>query len=246
MNPAHAPAIRAESLVKDFFTDWRGHRWRALDGVDFTVPVGSVCGLVGPNGSGKSTTLKILAGLTRPNAGRAEILGRLGAEAVRLGRVGYLPDSPALPVHLTGCAFLVHLARLSGLTPGAARDAAGRALEGTDLAGSALRRISEYSKGMRQRLGLAQAVLNDPDVVLLDEPVSGLDPRATEQFGRIVRDLGERRRTVLLTSHFLPQVEELCDQIILLERGRVLFSGEREEVRAAGGLHRLYLERTSP
>jgi len=246
MKPALAPAIRAESLVKDFVTDWRGRRWRALAGVDFALPGGRVCGLIGPNGSGKSTTLKILAGLMRPDRGHAEILGYDASEATRRGRVGYLPDLPALPGFLRADAFLRQLARLSGLSPDAARGAVGRALEQTGLGPIAARRIDSFSKGLRQRLGVAQALLGDPAVVLLDEPVNGLDPRAIELFGGLVRSLAERGRTVLLTSHFLPQVEELCDEVVLLDKGSVIFSGPRNSVGAAGGLHRLYLERTSP
>jgi ABC-type multidrug transport system ATPase subunit len=246
MNPAHAPAIRAESLVKSFVTDWRGRRWRALDGVDFVVARGAVCGLIGPNGSGKSTTLRILSGLTEPDQGRAEILGLDAAEAVRRGRVGYLPDLPALPGFFRGGALLTHLARLSGMSLAAATGAADRALAQTGLVGAAERRIAEYSKGMRQRLGLAQALLGEPEIVLLDEPASGLDPRAIDQLGRIVRGLGDRGRTVILTSHFLPQAEEICDQVVMLDHGRVLFAGPRHAVLAAGGLHRIFLEGTAP
>jgi ABC-2 type transport system ATP-binding protein len=238
--------IRVESLSKSYATDWRGRHWRALDGVSFAVPRGTVCGLIGPNGSGKSTTLKILAGLTSPDASRAEIMGVPAGDAVRRGLVGYLPDQPALPGFVSGRALLVHLARLGGRSARAAATAADMALETTGLADAATRRVSEYSKGMRQRLGLAQTFLHEPEVLLLDEPVSGLDPRATEQLGRMIRELAHRGPTILLASHFLPQLEELCDQVVLLDRGRVLFAGSRDAADRAGGLHRLFLERTSP
>jgi ABC-type multidrug transport system ATPase subunit len=213
--------------------------------VDFTVARGAVCGLVGPNGSGKSTTLRILAGLSRPDRGRVEIVGMSAAEAARRGRIGYLPDSPGLPGFMRGRALLIHLARLAGMAASAAERAAQGALEQTGLLTAAERRVGEYSKGMRQRLGLAQALLGDPEVLLLDEPVSGLDPRAVDHFGWLVRALGDRGRTVLFTSHFLPQVEEICDDVVLLEHGRVLAVAGNAAVRAAGGLHRLYLDRVA-
>lgn len=244
MTSAHPLAIRAESLVKNYQTDWKGRRRRALDGVSLAVRQGSVCGLVGPNGSGKSTTLKVLAGLLRPDAGRCEILGQPLARAVECGLVGYLPESLGLPEYLTGEEFLRELAQLAG--PSAIEEKIARALALVGLAAQAQRRVGEYSKGMRQRLGLAQAVLGDPAVVLLDEPASGLDPRAAEQLGVAIRQLRDLGRTVLLTSHFLPQAEEWCDQLVLLEKGRVVFDGSCAEVAFSGGLQHLFLERTAP
>ena len=243
MTPARSVAIRAESLIKDYHPDWHRPGRRALDGVSFAVLPGTVCGLVGPNGSGKSTTLKILAGLVRADAGRAEIAGRSAADAVRLGLVGFLPDPPAWPDFATAGAWLRRLARLSGLTKAAATAAAEGALGAAGLASASSRRVGEFSQGLRRRFGVAQAVVGDPAVILLDEPGSGLDPRALEQLGRVLRALADAGRTVLLTSHLLPQVEELCDQVVLLGSGRVLFDGRRERVAAAGGLNRLYLER---
>lgn len=244
MTSAHPLAIRAESLVKNYQTDWKGRRRRALDGVSFAVPQGSVCGLVGPNGSGKSTTLKLLLGLLRPDAGMCALLGRPVAQAVSEGLVGYQPETTGLPEHLTGEEFLRELAQLVGTS--AVDEQVARALTLVGLTAEAKRRLREYSKGMRQRLGLAQAVLGDPAVVLLDEPASGLDPRAADQLGEAIRQLRAQGRTVLLTSHFLPQAEEWCDQLVMLEKGRVVFDGSCAEVAASGGLHHLFLERTEP
>jgi ABC-type multidrug transport system ATPase subunit len=242
MTSAHPLAIRAESLVKNYQTDWKGRRRRALDGVSFAVAQGSVCGLVGPNGSGKSTTLKVLAGLLRPDEGKCEIHGQPVAHAIGAGRVGYLPETTGLPEYLTGEEFLRELAQLVG--PCDIEDKIACALALVGLTSEGKRRVGEYSKGMRQRLGLAQAVLGDPAVVLLDEPASGLDPRAAGQLGAAIGQLRARGRTVLLTSHFLPQAEEWCDQLVLLEKGRVVFDGGNAEVTASGGLHHLFLERT--
>lgn len=244
MTSAQPLAIRAESLVKNYQTDWTGRRRRALDGVSFGVARGRVVGLVGPNGSGKSTTLKILAGLVKADGGRCEIQEQPVLQAIRRGLVGYLPDSLGLPGYLTGREFLEELARLSGLAD--IHNKITDALSSVGLANEGDRRVGSYSKGMRQRLGLAQTVLGDPAVILLDEPASGLDPRAAEKLGEAICQLRGKGRTVLLSSHFLPQVEEWCDQLVLLEGGRVVFDGGSAEVAMAGGLQNLYLERTLP
>jgi ABC-2 type transport system ATP-binding protein len=238
MTSAQPLAIRAESLIKYYQTDWKGRRRRALAGVSFAVARGSVCGLIGPNGSGKSTTLMLLAGLLRPDSGRCEIQGQPANEALNLGVIGYLPEALGLP------EFLRELARLAGLSEIKIKLTEALALVG--LEAEAGRRMGGYSKGMRQRLGLAQAVLGDPVVVLLDEPASGLDPRASGQLGRAIRQLQAQGRTVLLSSHFLPQAKKWCDQLVLMEGGRVVFDGSGAEVLGSGGLQRLYLERTAP
>ena len=235
-------AVRAVGLVKDYIVNWTGRRWRALDRIGFTVARGRICGLVGPNGSGKSTTLKLLAGLTAPTAGRCEInLSPATGDAAR-PQLGYLPEAPAFSPKFTAREMLTHYARLSGLDRKTAEDCIRIALEQVDLAASAGRRIGEFSKGMRQRLGLAQAILHEPPLLLLDEPASGLDPVGVEQLAGILAGLRRRGVTIVLTSHFLPQAEEWCDDFVLLAEGRVIFTGNREAVTAAGGLHRLYLE----
>ena len=147
-----------------------------------------------------------------------------------------------MPDYLTGEEFLRQLAQLAGLV--AIDETISRALALVGMEAAASRRVGEYSKGMRQRLGLAQAVLGEPEVVLLDEPASGLDPRAAEQLGAAIRQLRALGRTVLLTSHFLPQAEEWCDQLILMEAGRVVFNGSHADVAVSGGLQHLYLEST--
>jgi ABC-type multidrug transport system ATPase subunit len=245
MIPAQPLAIRAESLVKDYHTDWKGRTWRALDGISVAVSRGRVCGLVGPNGSGKTTTLKILSGLIAPSSGSCELNGGPVADAVAAGVVGFASETVGLPGFLTGREFLRGLARLSGCSRRNTDTAVASALALTGLDDAADRRVKDYSKGMRQKLALAQAVLADPSIVLLDEPASGLDPRATERLGRTIAELRMRGRTVVLSSHFLPQIENWCDQFVVLERGRVIFTGDRDAVAAAGGLSQVYLERTT-
>lgn len=243
MNPvADAPAVCLERVVKDYVPDWRGRKVRGLDGVSFTVARGSLCALVGANGSGKSTTLKLAAGLLRADAGRCAVLGESPAAAVRAGRVAYLPEETLLPQFDTAERFLGRLAQIGGVARAEQAEAVAAVLAQTGLRELAARPLASFSKGQRQRFGLAQALLRAPQVLLLDEPASGLDPRALAEMGELLREQRAAGRTVVLTSHFLTQVEGLCDCFIVLDRGRVLFDGDRDAVLAGGGLSRLYLE----
>jgi len=206
--------------------------------------------LLGPNGSGKSTTLKALAGLLTPTAGECLVCGHpAGSDAAR-ELVGYLPESPVFAPHLTGREFLAYCAGLSGVDGGRVAEV----LAWSGLAGAAERRLSTFSKGMVQRIGLAQAVLHDPAVVLLDEPAGGLDPDGRLLLGRLIRDLAVRGRTVVFSSHLLAQAEELCDQIAILGQGRLLAAGTPAELLGArpvaaprlSQLEQLYLEKMRP
>lgn len=240
--PTPAAAVTFAGVTKDYVTDWRGRTWRALDQVSFVVPVGSICAVVGPNGSGKSTVLKLAAGLTRASVGHCLANGRAPAAALTEGQIGYLAEDFVAPPFFTGRDLLVRLARVAGLNSPQASEVAARLLATVGLQEAGDRRVGEYSKGLRQRLGLAQALIDDPQLLLLDEPAAGLDPRAVENLAGIIRAQRDAGRTVVLTSHFLPQVEELSDHFVLLERGRVLFTGSPAEVRQRGGLAQLYLE----
>lgn len=234
-------AIRFERVSKDYVVNWSGSRWRALKDVSFAIPAGSLCALVGANGSGKSTILKICAGLTTASSGACRVGG--AADTPFRARIGYLAENPSLPGFLSGAQLLERLALIGGASRRLAREQAEKALAQTQLSQVGDRRVAEYSRGLRQRLGLAQALLGEPEILLLDEPASGLDPRAIETLTGILRAQRERGRTVLMSSHFLPQVEEVCDHFILLDRGRVLFEGSREQVEQGGGIGRLYLEK---
>lgn len=246
MTTPDQPAIRCEGVVKDYAADWRGRRWRALDEVSFVLPAGTLGALVGPNGAGKSTMLRLCAGLARVTSGQCEVLGRTPTAVAAAGRIGYVPDQIGLPGYLTVEAALLALARLGGMDSACTVNAIDQALQETELEDVRRRRVGELSKGQRQRLGLAQAILGDPDLLLLDEPANGLDPRAMAQLTRLLERWRTQGRSILLSSHFLPQVEELCDHVVLLEHGCVAFAGPRKTVVAAGGLQRVYLERTAP
>ncbi len=199
----------------------------ALDGISAVVPRGQVIGLLGHNGAGKSTLIKLILGLIAPSGGRLEVLGQSPWRAHALRRrIGYLPESATFYGNLTGRELLDYLARLKQ-APGAQ---IATLLDRVGLAHAADRRIGTYSKGMRQRLGLAQALLGSPDLVLLDEPTTGLDPQATRELYRIVGELRADGRSVLVSSHLLAELEPHIDGALILRQGKLL---------AAGSLHAL-------
>jgi len=239
-------ALACTGLGKAWAADWRGGREKALADVHVQVPAGSVCGIVGPNGAGKSTLLRLCAGLLAPTSGSCAIFGRGPDEAARQGQIGYAAEHVNYPGFLTAGAMLIHLAKLTGATDSVARSSAQEALASVGLAEAGSRRIGQLSKGQKQRLSLAQAALGQPDLLLLDEPAAGLDPRAMDRFESWVTSRRTEGRTVVFTSHFLPQTESLCDRLVLLDRGRVLLNAGREEVARRGGLAEVFLELTRP
>ncbi len=224
--------ITAEALTKRY-----GDR-DALRDVSFAVPAGTVCGLLGPNGAGKSTTAKILAGLLRPDGGRATVAGfDVVVQPLEVKRrLGYLPDNAPLYETLSAFELLALVGALHGMDPDQV-DATGRRmleLFGLDSA-AAGRRLAALSKGQRQRVALTAAVLHDPAVVILDEPLSGLDANAALAVKDLVRGLADRGRTVLYCSHFLDIVERLCDHVLILDRGVLVAQGPPAELIAARG-----------
>lgn len=221
--------IAVEELTKTYGT------FRAVDDVSFVVRPGEVTGFLGPNGAGKSTTLRILAGLTRPDRGTATIGGRHLSEIPNPGRhVGILLDASAQHVGRTGREVLTLAARTIGL-PDARVDEM-LALVGLD-ATEARRRIRDYSLGMRQRLGIAQALLGDPAVLILDEPANGLDPAGIRWMRGLLRWYAERGGTVLLSSHLLHEVEQIADRIVVIGRGRIVASGTKAELLTRAGTY---------
>ncbi len=248
ISSAEAPwAVELANFRKCFRPTWTGRSVCAVDGLTLRLAPGQVLGLLGPNGSGKSTTLKALAGLLAPTAGECRVCGHPAGSNAARSLVGYLPESPAFPPYLTGIEFLRYCAGLSGVSE--QRVAAVLAWSGlTEAAG---RRLLTYSKGMAQRIGLAQAVLHDPQVVLLDEPAGGLDPAGRALLGRLIRDLAARGKSVVFSSHLLAQAEALCDQIAILGEGRLLVAGTTAELLGARPdpvplltrLEELYLEK---
>jgi ABC-2 type transport system ATP-binding protein len=222
------PAIEAQGLTKEF------GRILALDRLDLEVPRGSIFGLLGPNGAGKTTTIRILTGLARPTAGSASVAGvKVGLDQPDLRRrLGYLDQDPRFYGWMTGRELLELIGRLHGLSGPELRARVEEMLERTGLTAAAGRRIGGYSGGMRQRLGIAQALLHRPQLLFLDEPVSSLDPEGRRDLLELIAGLrGEA--TVVFSSHVLSDVERICDRVAILHRGRLVTEGSLEELLAA-------------
>lgn len=224
-------AVTTHGLTKDFRTGfWKSRPTRALDAVSIDVPAGGVFGLLGSNGAGKSTALKLLVGILRPTAGSASILGGPAGTIDVHRRLGFLPENPTFPDRLTAEELLRYFAGLFGYTGADCRRRAARVLDLVGIGDERARPVRQYSKGMIQRVGLAQALVNDPEVVLLDEPLSGLDPIGRRQMLMLVADLGAEGRTVLVSSHILSDAEEICQHVAILSRGRLVLSGRTAEL----------------
>lgn len=223
--PTSVPAIELRGLVKEFSIGLRGVKLRAIDRLDLRVEAGQVFGLLGPNGSGKSTTIKIVLGLLEASAGTAAVFGVPSGQITARVDVGYLPESPYFYRHLTGRELVTFYAKICGMR---GPMLAGRVAEVVALVGltdAADRRVGTYSKGMLQRIGLAQALVHDPRLVILDEPTAGVDPVGAAAISEIILQLKARGKTVLITSHLLGQMEDICDRVAILDRGRLLLEG---------------------
>lgn len=223
-------AVEWDGFAKSYPTGWRRPPAVAVRTLTLKLAPGQVLGLLGPNGSGKSTALKALAGLIAPSAGQCRILGHAAGSDAARALIGYLPETVRFASHQTGREFLRYCAGLSSLAPGRVVERVKSVLAWSGLGEAADRRLATYSKGMLQRLGLAQAVLHEPQVVLLDEPTGGLDPEGRLAFVRLIRELAAQGRSVVLTSHLLAQAEEICDRLALLGHGRLLASGTPAEL----------------
>jgi ABC-2 type transport system ATP-binding protein len=221
-----APAIEARGLSRTYGT------LRAVDSLDLDVPAGIVLGFLGPNGAGKTTAIRVLTTVLAPSAGWFAVAGVPQSRPAEIRRrVGVLPESAGYPERQTGAEFIRYHARLFGHTRASAREAAHSLLEEVGLAGRAHSPIGGYSRGMRQRLGLARALVNNPEVVFLDEPTLGLDPAGQRQVLELVRRIArERGATVVLSTHLLDEVEEVCTRVVILNRGRVVAAGTVADV----------------
>jgi ABC-2 type transport system ATP-binding protein len=204
----------------------------AIEDVSFTASQGEIVGLLGPNGAGKTTTIRLLTTVLEPTSGEFSIAGHRSTAASEIRRsIGVLPESSGYPSHQTGGEYLRYHARLYGLSRSQARSASAELLASVGLAERSRSAISTYSRGMRQRLGIARALINDPVVVFLDEPTLGLDPAGQAQVLNIIRSIAKARdATVVLSTHLLPEVEEVCSKVVILNHGRVVASGSVGEV----------------
>src|SRR5271156_3211748 len=231
MKAMSTPAIEILGLTKDFPVGfWRQRMRRSLDNLTFQVEDGEVFGFLGPNGAGKTTTLKLLMGLIFPTAGTAHVRGRSIDDIAMHREIGFLPEQPYFYDYLTGRELLDYYARFFGYTPAERRERVARFLERVGLSDAANVQLRKFSKGMLQRVGIAQAILHDPQVVFLDEPMSGLDPVGRREVRDIILDLKRQGRTVFFSTHILSDAEMLCDRVAVLVEGKLRGVGSPGEI----------------
>jgi len=228
-----AAAISIRDLTKDYRIGfWRPRPYRALDRLTLVVRPGEVFGFLGPNGAGKTTTLKLLMQLVYPTAGTAEILGRPAGDRVVKRRIGYLPENPYFYDYLTAEELLGYFAGLFGYAGAERRRRVERLLDEVGIGTERRMPLRKFSKGMVQRVGLAQALVNDPEVVFLDEPMSGLDPLGRREVRAIILRLRDEGRTVFFSSHILADAEAMCSRVAILARGRLVTEGATSDLLA--------------
>jgi ABC-2 type transport system ATP-binding protein len=219
-------AIRTDGLTKDYPVGfWRPRPYRALDNLSLEVGAGEIFGFLGPNGAGKTTTLKLLMQLVYPTSGRAEILGRPVGDVSIRRRIGYLPENPYFYDYLTAEELLTYFAGLFGYPGAECRRRAGSLLDAVGIGGERRMQLRKFSKGMIQRVGIAQALVNEPEVIFLDEPMSGLDPLGRREVRELILRLRDEGRTVFFSSHILSDAETLCSRVAILAGGRLRASG---------------------
>jgi ABC-2 type transport system ATP-binding protein len=224
--------VAVRGLTKIFKDFWNRPKARAVDDVDFDVRRGEVFGLLGPNGSGKSTTVKLLLGLLYPTKGHLEVFGRSPRHVQTKARIGYLPEESYLYRYLNSRETLDFFGNLFHLDKSERNQRTEQLLEMVGLSQTRSRAVGEFSKGMQRRIGLAQALINDPDLVILDEPTSGLDPIGCREIKDLIVALARRGKTVILSSHLLSDVEDVCDRVLILYGGRVQALGTLKELLA--------------
>jgi ABC-2 type transport system ATP-binding protein len=219
-------AISTNGLTKDYAVGfWRKRPYRALDGLTLDVEAGEVFGFLGPNGAGKTTTLKLLLQLVFPTSGSAELLGRPLGDRSAKQRIGYLPENPYFYDYLTAEELLQYFAGLFGFDRAERRKRAARLLDEVGIGAERRLQLRKFSKGMLQRVGIAQALLNDPELVIFDEPMSGLDPLGRREVRALILRLRDRGCTVFFSSHVLSDAETLCSRVAILAKGRLVTSG---------------------
>lgn len=240
------PAISIQNVTKVFPIPFRRERVVAVDGLSLTVEPGQVYGLLGPNGSGKSTTMKIVLGLVTPTSGKTEIFGCDSTRVASRVQVGFLPENPYFYKFLTGLETLQFFGKLCGLRGGKLDARAKELLALVGLEDAANRRIGGYSKGMLQRIGLAQALIHEPRLLVLDEPTAGVDPAGSREIRDLILSFKARGITVLLCSHLLEQVQEICDCVGILHRGKLIREGRLTDLISIENQTELVIENATP
>lgn len=240
------PLVSLRGLTKIFRDFWGRPKVRAVDGLDLDVQRGEVFGLLGPNGSGKSTTIKIVLGLLHPTAGTVSIMGKSPRNVGIKKHIGYLPEESYLYNYLTPRETLSFYARLFDIDRRSRSKRVKQLLEMVGLTQAAARPVGEFSKGMARRVGLAQALINDPQLIILDEPTSGLDPIGCRQVKDLILTLAQRGKTVILSSHLLADVEDVCDRIAILYNGTIHARGRVSELLVEQDTCRLTMPSLTP
>lgn len=239
-------AVSVRHLTKVFKGTLVKGAFMAVKDVSFEVQAGEVYGLIGPNGSGKSTTMKVVLGLLAPTQGETSIFGKSSTEVTSRRDVGFLPENPYFYKHLTGMETLLFYGRLCGMGGAKLRERAGEMLALTGLEGAADRRVGGYSKGMLQRIGLAQALIHEPRLLVLDEPTAGVDPAGSRKIRDLIIEFKKRGITVLVTSHLLEQLQEVCDRVGIMARGKMVSEGRLNDLIAVENQTEIVLEDASP
>src|SRR5436309_3545063 len=222
--------IETRSLTKIYRDFWGRQKVRALSALDLEIRRGEIFGLLGPNGSGKSTTIKLLLGLLFPTSGQALVFGKEATEVTKNERVGYLPEESYLYRFLNAEETLDFYGRLFDMSASVRQQRTNELIEMVGLNWARRRQLREYSKGMTRRIGLAQALINDPELILLDEPTSGLDPIGTREMKDLILKLRDQGKTILMSSHLLPDVQDVCDRIAILHQGELKELGRVDEL----------------
>lgn len=236
------PAVKVENLSKQFRTQFARQKVDAVVDLSFEVGVGEVYGLIGPNGSGKSTTMKVILGLIRATAGKTAVFGIDSAKVGSRRDVGFLPENPYFYKHLSGAETLRFYGKLCGIRGEALKKRVPELLALVNLTDAGDRRLAGYSKGMLQRIGLAQALIHEPRLVVLDEPTAGVDPRGSRQIRDLVFRLKEQGKSVILCSHLLEQVQEVCDRVGIMYKGRMVRQGTLDELTTVSSQEELVIE----
>ena len=225
--------IRTENLSKTFRVGFLQRRVEAVRGLNLEVESGEIFGFLGPNGAGKTTTIKMLLSLIYPSAGTATLLGQPIGDVKTRSRIGFLPEQPYFYDYLAGREFLDFFSRFFDLEPAVRRQRVQGLLERVGLSAFAKLPLRKYSKGMLQRLGMAQALLNDPELVILDEPMSGLDPRGRKEIRDLILELKKQGKTIFFSTHILPDVEMICDRVGIIHQGRLVQLGRLDQILSA-------------
>jgi ABC-2 type transport system ATP-binding protein len=228
-------AIETQDLTKVYVSQWKRRQVRAIDGVSLRVRPGAIFGLLGPNGAGKTTFVKALLSAVRPTKGNALIFGKPASDPQARRPIGYLPENHRFPTYFTGAGMLDFYAALSGVEASRRKKLIPEQLELVGLSDWATMRIGKYSKGMLQRLGLAQALIHSPTILILDEPTDGVDPVGRRQIRDILGGLEARGVTIFVNSHLLAEVETLCREVAILDKGKVALSGKMQDLTAGKG-----------